>query len=222
MNNNEFSITLAAPLDARNWVFSDPQRQSSELWEQFKNHFVDAVKASVPSELNRRTWDHKKRRTEFYENVVIPKIATSFKLQREKELFRVDAMVGKGTREDHVPIIHVEYENDAKSAHHEVRKLCVLGGQLKVLVTCAPWDKELWNQDIRFAKDYLSEWRARVKLQRDMYPNDCVYGLIVGERKKDKLRFYQTTLSEQYPDEPSEGNLLLPVIDLQTSGSRVR
>jgi hypothetical protein len=214
--DENFSESFSAKPGNRDWRFVDPIRQSQDLWTEFKACFAKAVIAQAGEHLNWLTWNNRSQRTAFYATAVLPEVARLLGLVRETELFRVDTMLGKGvTREEYVPIIHIEYENEATSAHQEVRKLCALGGQLKVLITCAPWDRAVWSStNIRCAEDYLAEWRGRVKLQQAMYPNDCTYGVIVGERVGKTLTYYETTLSEPFADESAKGNVLLKGLPL--------
>jgi hypothetical protein len=219
MMDNDTNV-LSMGSRRRDWVFNDPQGQSRERWSEFRANFASVIAETYAEHLSWATWNRPKERTLFYATVVLPRLAQMFGLTSESELFRVDATLGVGmNREELVPIIHVEYENDVKSALYEIRKLCALGGQLKVLITCGPWDREKFpSAYVDCAEQYLEVWRARVKLHREMYPNDCTFGLIVGECAKGSLTYYETTLSKPYSDDSFiKGNVLLKDIPLPLS-----
>jgi hypothetical protein len=154
-----------------------------------------------------------KNRTSLYRNGVLPRVAQRLGLIDAYELFRVDSTFCVGdslqTRETLVPIIHVESENRAKDAGHEVRKLCSLTSRLKVLISCDEWSG-VWRHGGN-AKSYLAQWRALVRNHHLYHPDDCEMGVIVAERRNvggtaEAVDFYATTLTSPNLTEPVTGN----------------
>jgi len=101
-----------------------PRRRSEDLWTKFQEFFKDTVEAAPPCEVA-WAWDTSANRTSFYRNRILPSVAACFGLIDVYELFRVDSTFCTGTtrteRDILVPIIHVESENKANDASHEIR-----------------------------------------------------------------------------------------------------
>lgn len=197
--------------DSSQWTYSSPKQQSEYLWTQFLECFVTGLNATQPCQFA-WAWQSEANRTSFYRNILLPRVASCLGLTDVYELFRVDSTFCVGTAENKcslVPIVHVESENNARSASHEVRKLCALTGRLKVLIICDEWS-DLWPHGGHAAAQ-LSRWRSLVANHLQYYPDDCVYGLVIGERHNDTLRFFATTLSTPVPQGPVHGEQIYQI-----------
>lgn len=186
-----------------------PKQQSQQLWAEFQKHFEEVLRTAPPCEVA-WAWKSAANRTSFYRNRVLPKVARNLGFIDAYELFRVDSTFCLGESRDEqetlVPIIHVESENHANSAGHEVRKLCALTSRLKVLITCDIWSKK-WTRG-GHASEYQESWRALIENHLRHYPDDCEYGLIVAERHGigplDRVYFHSMTLTGPRPVTPNE------------------
>jgi hypothetical protein len=126
-------------------------------------------------------------RTNFYCTALLPAVARELGCTAEYELFRVDCSLCVGASNGRaVPVIHVESENIASSATHEVRKLSCLAAPIKVLITCVDWRAE--------GKKLLNDWREIIFAQQEVLPRAEEYGFIVAEWD-ESLKFYSFALS---------------------------
>jgi len=162
-------------------------------WESFEKHFLAALEEATVDEF-RVAWKSEKERTCFYKEIIATRIAASMNMQFTSELFKVDfALCATSTNGHLVPLIFVESENKANTATHEVRKLCSLSAPLKVLITCVEWCEEsgYWRSGGSKTK-LLSRWREIISAHNEVRPQECVYGIIVGEWHSGDgpLRFY--------------------------------
>jgi hypothetical protein len=190
------------------------KHRSQALWAEFLELFVETLKATPPCVLV-WAWKSAKNRTSLYRNGILPKVAHALDLIDAYELFRVDSTFCVGQSGTHkatlVPIIHVESENKAASAGHEIRKLCALTSRLKVLISCDEWSAS-WPHG-GHAERYLSEWRGLVHNHNLYHPDDCEMGAIVAERRDEgthaeAIYFYATVLTAPVPAGPLHGELI--------------
>ncbi|QIE22968.1 hypothetical protein [Caballeronia sp. SBC2] len=190
------------------WEHKSSKRQSQHLWEEFIRLFKESLEIRTEEELA-WAWASANNRTSMYRNKIMEEIADGLDLINAYELFRVDSTLCVGeTREKPdtlVPVIHVESENSATTASHEVRKLCALKSKLKVLISCDQWSRENWKMG-GSAKRLMPIWRDLVRNHHRFYPDDCEYGVIVAEFVEEEgkprvgtLHFYATTLTEPLP-----------------------
>jgi hypothetical protein len=204
VDKDSFSASLGISVEERHAVVA--QMSSEDLWDMFVEHFSAGLRdQSVGKELLRerastlRTigtiWNSRPDRTAYYQHYLLEHIASQFSLTYGTELFRIDSSMSVTHGAQRIPLIHVESENNADMAHEEVDKLCAFQARLKVLVTCARWNPDRGAGSR--AHELLKLWRSRIVAQHAIFPQDCVYGLIVGDRFGRSLDFYATVLSRR-------------------------
>jgi len=169
---------------------------SAALWNDFLKYFELELRNTPVTHLV-WAWESAANRTKSYRDCLLPKIAARMSLTARYELFRVDSSFCVGHDDSvWVPIVHVESENNAASATHEVAKLSALNAPLKVLIVCDEWSTYGgWSHGGREAS-HLAKWRAVINAYRYHYSGNGPVGLIVGELGNDKrLRFFSTLLN---------------------------
>ncbi|MCL2525401.1 MAG: hypothetical protein FWF20_11915 [Betaproteobacteria bacterium] len=167
-----------------------------EYWKQFKDNFQSELEATLPDTFN-QAWKSSDSRTTFYREYLLPKVAVRMNLKRCNELFKVDyAFCKSDSFGNQVPLVFIESENNAFSATHEVRKLCSLAAPLKVLITCVEWSDEPgeWPNG-GHRTNLMKNWANIISGHSQIWPQPCVYGVIVAERWKKRLRYYSEGLS---------------------------
>jgi hypothetical protein len=202
---------------SQRWKISLTSKQRSQaVWSEFLELFIRALESKPPCQFA-WAWKSAKNRTSFYRNGVLPEVAKGLGLVDAYELFRVDStfcVQSASPKASLVPIIHVESENQAASAEHEVRKLCALTSRLKVLISCDEWS-DSWNHG-GHAQRYLSDWRQLVRNHNSFHPDDCEMGVIVAECRDDRtpdeeIYFYATVITDPIPVTPVQGELIFRI-----------
>jgi hypothetical protein len=167
--------------------------QPIQLWDTFRDVFVAALEESKTEDFQ-NAWRSATNRTHFYKNKLFSRIASQLGLKQRDELFKVDIALCKQSEHGHdVPIAFIESENSAKSASHEMWKLCSLASPLKILITCTEWGDH-WQNNKRTT--LLSEWKKRIQSHNEIWPHSCVFGIIVGELHGGVIRFYACAYRE--------------------------
>jgi hypothetical protein len=112
---------------------------SAALWNDFLKYFELELRNTPLAHLV-WAWKSAANRTKSYRDCLLPKIAERMSLTARYELFRVDSSFCVEHDDSvWVPIVHVESENNAASATHEVAKLSALNAPLNVLIVCDEW-----------------------------------------------------------------------------------
>lgn len=172
-------------------------------WLRFSEAFVDEVRATSPPDLA-ASWHSGPERTRLYTLGVLPKVAACLGLSLTTELFKVDAAMSvQASNGETVPVIFVESENDARTAVHEMRKLCAVSCPLAVLITVIEWNPEVFGPNAR--RDRLtSDWSRTIKAHAEIWQRPGIIGVLVGEwGLDDHLRFYRFAYS-------TDGTICLP------------
>lgn len=179
----------------------------TDYWIRFRDAFARQIEASSDAELD-AAWRSQTSRTRFYCDRVLPQVAEEMALQKRTELFKVDVALCMQHDGRDVPLIFVESENLASTADHEVWKLCSLAAPLKVLISCAEWCDEpgYWPHG-GHKRERLDEWVRIIRAHNAVWPQPCVYGLIVGERNGRRLRFYASAIAAAGHDVDAESVL---------------
>lgn len=159
-------------------------------WTRFVDAFIDEI-SSLPNEALSEAWQSSANRTRLYEHRVLPQVASKMSLRFKKEEFRVDFTFCKAVLDTYeVPVIFIESENIATSAHHEIRKLCCLHAPLKVLIVCAEWSDEPGAWPHGGCKQVLLEqWRQQINAHNREWASSSTIGIIVAEWNQ-LLRYY--------------------------------
>jgi len=184
-------------------------------WKKFRDSLKGNLEAANQAAL-KNAWNSQPERTEFYTRKLLPKVAEDLGLYCTTELFKVDfALCAKSTSGHMVPLIFIESENDACSATHEMWKLCSLSAPLKVLISCIEWceDPGYWPPfGIKGEKSrLLLDWKSIIKAHNEVWPQPCVYGIVIGELKENTLRFYSYGLGANGCELDPEGVLELTI-----------
>ncbi|MCC4273917.1 hypothetical protein [Marinomonas communis] len=158
-------------------------------WKNFEAEFKRELSLVSKEEFS-DAWGKRGNRTTFYENRVIPNIAKSMGLKYLKEDFKIDYTLCNEVDGENVPLIFIESENDASTAHHEIRKLCCLSAPLKVLIICAEWseEKDAWKHGGVRSK-LLEKWSRQIRAHNKCWSVPAITGIIVAEWNTS-LRFY--------------------------------
>jgi len=119
------------------------KHNSAELWIDFTNALKQEIEGTHIDILG-TAWESNAKRTSFYLELLLPKIATKLNLGFEREkTFRVDATFYRKAANDYqVPIIFIETENNSSTTETEIYKLCCLNAPLKVIFICLEWNNE--------------------------------------------------------------------------------
>lgn len=142
-----------------------------------------------------RAWKSRTARTEFYVGELLQNMAPQLGMTLRTELLSVDYAFCKTTASgERVPLIFVESENATATAEHEIRKLCALAAPLKILITCCEWSDErgVWKHGGKKSK-HLASWSRIIKAYGEVWPNSCLYGIVVAEWSS-ALRYYTLCL----------------------------
>ena len=160
------------------------------FWCKFRDSFKQELEL-MPDEHFKHAWLNSSKRTKLYENQMFEKVASKLNLVYKKEEFKIDYTLCQKCHDGYnVPLVFIESENDASTAHHEMRKLCCLSAPLKVLITCVEWCDEpgAWRHGGEKGK-LLSTWSKQIKSHASIWLTPSVTGIIVAEWNKN-LRFY--------------------------------
>jgi hypothetical protein len=166
----------------------------NKYWTEFRDHFKEALLLASTEDL-KKAWTTSTDRTNFYTQRLLPPLAASLGLEYTTELFKVDfALCVKSSSGRKVPVVFIESENNAQSAVHEMWKLCSLSAPLKIMISCVEWSEEpgFWPSGGSKSK-LLQEWSGIIKAHNEVWPQPCMYGVIIGEWR-DALRFYSVGL----------------------------
>lgn len=173
-----------------------------DLWERFCKALGRQLDAATDEQLQ-RAWSAHTERTRFYTGQLLRNVAQDLHLRFNTELFKVDfAMWTKGAGGG-VPIVFIESENDASSAHHEVRKLACISAPLRVLFVTIQWDESpgVWPSG-GMRRKLLDHWSSIIKEYQGVWPRSGIFALVVGEwQPSHVLRFYANAFD-------ADGNLL--------------
>lgn len=167
-----------------------------EYWNEYKCNFRSELEAT-PSEAFSQAWKNSGSRTKLYVEDLLPKVAERMNLVLCKELFKVDyAFCKNDSYGNRVPLIFIESENNAASATREIRKLCSLAAPLKILITCVKWSDTPgeWQSGGYRAK-LMKDWVNIISGHSQIWPQPCVYGVIVAEWWNKRFRYYSQGLS---------------------------
>ena len=182
-------------------------------WKKFRDSLNGNLIATNKVVL-KNAWNSQPERTAFYTSKLLPQVAEDLKLVCETELCKVDfALCAKSTPGHKVPLIFIESENNAMTAADEMWKLCSLSAPLKVLISCIEWceDPEYWPPDGKKGEKsrLLLEWKEIIKAHNEVWPQPCVYGIVIGELKENTLRFYSYGLGADGSELDPEGVLTI-------------
>lgn len=160
-----------------------------QYWKKFQSEFKNALDEQSFEDLS-YAWLSQTNRTSFYENNLIPKIATSMNLEFINEDFKIDYTLCQRVEDYLAPLIFIESENNAQTATHELRKLNCLNAPLKVLVVCSEWCDEqgFWKHG-GGRKNLTETWLKNIKSHGNVWPSNSITAIIVAEWK-DNLRYY--------------------------------
>jgi hypothetical protein len=159
------------------------------IWGNFRNILEEKLKAANEAD-QKIAWCSPTERTKFYAEKLLPELEKALNFSLEYEFLNVDyALCDQSTR---VPLIFIESENFAESAAEEMRKLCSLSAPLKVLICVTEWCEEpgYWPPLVGQKSKLLEEWKKIIKAHYEIWPQACLYGIVIGERKENTLRFY--------------------------------
>jgi hypothetical protein len=167
---------------------SATMEEAKSLWNDFCNAFAQEI-SSIPSSEFNAAWASSGKRTKFYAETVMPRIAKQLKLTAGKEEFHVDYVMSRLSRGERlVPKIYIESENSYDAADHEIRKLCSLNSPLRVLVTV--WSRpESPRTEAELHKN-LREWQDIVRAHAEVNTNFAgVIGIIIASQKNRGVLF---------------------------------
>lgn len=175
-----------------NWLLAvqkEHQLLTFSFWREFLGAFSQGLSATSEEEFS-RAWKSSGDRTAFYEGTLLESVSEAMGLTFKKEEFKVDYTFCATTTDYDVPMVFVESENVATSAHHEMRKLCCLHAPLKVLIVCAEWSNEpgAWNHG-GYQDRLLKEWGMQIRAHNKVWPSPSITGVIVAEWN-ESLKFY--------------------------------
>lgn len=160
------------------------------FWRAFLNAFSKGLSATS-DERFLRAWESSGNRTALYEETLLKNVSETMGLTFKKEEFKVDYTFCTTTSNDYdVPMVFVESENVATSAHHEMRKLCCLHAPLKVLIVCAEWSNKpgAWKHG-GYQDRLLKQWAAQIRAHNKAWPSPSITGVIVAEWN-ESLKYY--------------------------------
>lgn len=160
------------------------------FWREFLDAFSQGLFATSGEEFS-RAWKSSGDRTQFYEGTFLQNVSEAMGLTFKKEEFKVDYTFCATTENDYdVPMVFIESENFAITAHHEIRKLCCLHAPLKVLIVCAEWSNEpgAWKHG-GYQDQLLKQWAAQIRAHNKVWPSPSITGVIVAEWN-ESLKYY--------------------------------
>ena len=161
-----------------------------EYWKRFKTELLSALNQEETALAD--AWSSSTKRTQFYRDCLLRKVATALDLELKPELFRRDfAMRVKATNGRMVPVIFIESENQAGTADYEIEKLCAVCAPLRVLITVTTWDESpgIWPRG-GYKTAYSARWREIIKAHGEVWPQPGIIGVLVGEWREKTLKFY--------------------------------
>jgi hypothetical protein len=168
------------------------------VWAQFRQSFVAQLAQTSDAQFS-EAWRGDTPRTTFYEEYLLPRIAGDLHLRAIGQYWRArrpfDFALGLQRPTGFAPLIWVECENRAYTAHDEVGKLAVVAPALKVLIIPDDrWNDPYWGRPSGGHKrQRLAQWTATLRsLGRSDDPS--LLALVVGEWSGPRLRFYSTVL----------------------------
>jgi hypothetical protein len=159
--------------------------EKNMLWYEFKQNFRDFIDHTSTDVINDIAIS-KPRRTKYYQEEVMPYIAEKLKLLHGKEEFKVDYVMSHQALEDVlIPKIYIESENEFKKATHEIKKLCSLNSELRVLITAFLGldDHKIYNQ--------LREWQHLIRMHKRYNKKGFIgtISLIIAVITTQKIKF---------------------------------
>ena len=158
-------------------------------WKSFKKEFHSEL-SHLSDDDFKKAWENCANRTVLYEKKIIPGVAKSLGLKFLNEDFKIDYTLCHVIDGNNVPGIFIESENNASSAHHEIRKLCCLSAPLKVLIVCAEWSDKTGDWKHGGHKNKLIDrWTSQIKAHNKMWSSPAITGLIIAEWNHH-LKFY--------------------------------
>lgn len=178
-----------------------------EYWTKFYKCFFQTLKKdSVGKLLN--SWKSPTDRTKYYVKSVFKQVEADLQLEHEEELFKVDAVYyDKSINGEKVPAIFIESENNAKSADHEIKKLCSLACPLAILITVVEWDIKHFPQTSK-KEEYLKKWESIILAHSVAFPINGILAILVGEfGEGNKIRFYIRKYMRNNPDAITAGRI---------------
>jgi ActR/RegA family two-component response regulator len=162
---------------------------SADLWKRFCAALAQRLESTGREDLW-KAWSTHPERTSFYRRL-LKNIAEDLGLDFQHELFTVDFVMW--TRSDPpIPVVFVESENYAFTAHHEVRKLSCIAAPLRILIVPIEWDDSpgVWPKG-GWRRQLLDQWRQIVVSYQRAWSRSGVFALVIGEWRPDNiLRFY--------------------------------
>jgi hypothetical protein len=147
-----------------------PNTAPKQLWADFKSAVSKALDEVEKANLI-EAWKTTRRKTEFYEWVLMPAVAKRLSLKLQIERLRCDYTF---LDPNGVPLIAVESENAHPTAWQEMESLCSLAAPLKVLVLSCDWQASEKDK-------YLLEWTDIIRKHHAVVSVDCLYAVVVGE-----------------------------------------
>jgi hypothetical protein len=176
-NDNEIFFTQESLNSYAESIYkSADEIKMNKLWFKFREEFKQFIEKTPINKLSSIA-SSKPKRTSYYQAEVMPYIASELGLVHGNEEFKVDYVMSKRTSSDLlIPKVYIESENDFNSATQEVRKLCSLNSELRVLVTA--YEGKIVYDELQakfFSK--LREWQN-----------------IIREHKKENKEFFRGTI----------------------------
>lgn len=160
-----------------------------EYWTNFSEAFIRTLREDTQENLF-KAWQSPSARTDYYIRSILPRIKNKLGLEYKEELFKVDAVFYDKSNNIDIPAIFIESENNAFSAHEEIKKLCCLSCPLAILITVAKWNFNQFPSTSEKDK-LLFEWEQIINAYSSAFPVNGILSIMVGEFGKDKiLRFY--------------------------------
>lgn len=148
------------------------------LWKNFLNAFHQCLSVTSGESFS-AAWQSSTSRTKFYAGTLLKNVSDEMGLIFKKEEFKVDYTFCVTIENKYdVPIVFIESENVATSAHHEIRKLCCLHAPLKVLIVCAEWSNE---KSGGYQDNLIKRWAAQIRSHNKIWPSPSITGVIVAE-----------------------------------------
>jgi hypothetical protein len=191
-------LTLGAGLSQRGTMQPMALIQLIALWQDFLRRFADVLDG-VQAQHLRQVWNQPQQWGAFYAGWVFPQVACRWHppLAHQVEFLNIDHVLLRNSQNHQVPWVFIESENNAHSAHEEVRKLCAVSAPLRVLVTRSPW----WDDTPNFwprgalseAGQLLPHWAAIPTAHNHVWPNPGLLALLVAEQCSEEWHRPPTT-----------------------------
>ena len=199
-----------------------------------RSRILQEISLLSPKERGRRWHSSSSGRTSLYLTDLMSAITEACRASWAiRELHRFDAAFGteyidpKTATKIRIPILLLESENVADSAHHELERLCWSFAPLRLLITVAEWNptqfpgtagrcrlREQWDKYIRGYDRSLRQWGVQ---------RNGIVAIMVGECGVDGiLRFYSYEYREGsasfYPGPDDEEVAVVGATPLPTDG----